>query len=180
MPQIDFFLCQEDERWLVDQCVCLGLQFIPDLNYGSRDYEVLASSDEVLAARGATRLFHLSMPGVSQPPEMRQIDSGQKAGQWFILQRNGGPLIQLFFPTFSRTEVGDQIAAGFLGYHKTYWDLQVQENRATPTSLIGAYRHLAKKIRAKAMHISGKARTYFLFPSVEARVKQGLKLLGVE
>lgn len=180
MPQIDFFLSQEDERWLVDSCLRQGLQLIPSLTYSSRDYEVLDSTGEVLRARDKARLFFLSLPGVSQQLEMREHDSGPKAGQFFIMQRNGGPVIDLFFPTYSRTDVGDQIAAGFLGYHKTYWDLRAHENRATPEALIAAYKDLSRRIRAAARRIVGKERTYFLFPSVDARLEKGLRLVGVE
>ena len=180
MPQIDFFFGSKDERWLVEACVNAGLLFVADKDRSTPEYETLATADSVIHERDAARLFFLLLPAMLGPLEVREHKSSAKSGQFFIMQRNGCPTIDLLFPTRSRGDGGERIASGFLAYHKTYWDLEAEENLPVPEPLLAVYKSLSRAIRARTRKISGKARTYYLSQELESEVEAGLTLMGVD
>jgi hypothetical protein len=180
VPQIDFAIGENEESPLVELILGSGLHFVPDKPYRTANPVIWRDLASVERALRTQRSYFLILPGVSGPFEMWQCDGGVYEGKYFIMQRNGGPYLDILFPIFSRAADGQhQFAAGFIGYYKTYWDPGTSTNLPIPKELLDRYRYFCKEIRSRTSRFKIGRRTYHFSTGILHQVRSGaLKQVG--
>src|SRR5262245_25592270 len=168
MPELDFFLLGTEESRLVAKAIERGLITVPYGPYEAPEYEEIRDVDSFLESRKANRLFFLVSSAYSSSPlEMRRIKKGPNQGLFYIMQRTGGPTIDILFCTVSDRVGVPQIAPGMIGYHKTYWDERRGEDVSAPKAMVDEYNLLKREIKRGSFRLKEKQRTYFVSPETK-------------
>ncbi len=124
-------MADADERALVKAALSLGVRIVPSKDYETSQPVIVSSVEAFEPERAETNLFFLvSDSWLRCPIEVRQYATGPKSGKYFLMQRNGGPSIDLFCPRLEQMTGGPaSIAAGMLGYYSTFWNTATRETR---------------------------------------------------
>jgi len=119
MPQLDFLLSANEERRLVSAAFEQCLRLVPDADYDTPRYVTAGNLIRYCAYRARTQLFFiLADDYVRSPLEFRCFSAGPKPGRYFIMQRNGGPTIDLRAPSQRRESATSEYGSGFADREK--------------------------------------------------------------
>lgn len=181
MPQLDFFLTQDDELEVVDWILSRSAWLIPDRDFATSSCEEVRARDAFLRIKGKARLFFILHDSYYRIPlELRRYGSGPKQGEYFIVQRSGGPALSfLCLPPFVRD--GEQyLPPGMIAYYKTYWNPDRGLNESTPPELVVFYDQLSRVIRQNGQPVRMGPRTLWVGKHARAERAAGMKLVGVD
>jgi hypothetical protein len=163
VAQCDFFMADADEDRLVRWVFSREAVLVPDLDYSTPHYQELRNADTFIDLRSRTNLFFvLHSSFYRRPLELRRYSVGPKAGGYYLMQRNGGPALSLFFPTIYTKEEARYLPAGMVSYFPTFWDPEREENEKTPQELVCFYRSLIAAIKEDAVRRKVGSRTYWI------------------
>lgn len=181
MPEIGFFVSAEDEACLVSQVFAMGGRAVPAVPYLEPTVTLLTDFPAYSSFRGQTNLFFLEFDNFLECPlEMRRVDSGVNAGRYFVLQRNGGPVIDLFVPKEYPTEKGMVLPAGSLGYYPTYWNAAAGSNRPVPAALKTTFAELRRHLQRGATKVRCGQRLFWVGRHTSALRGMAILLQGVD
>jgi len=180
MPAIDFFSDKEDERFLLETLLDLGVKFVPDLHYEGQKISTLDSYDSVLQGRERERHFFLIHPEfTAEPLEVREIAKEGKK-EYFIMPKNGGPALDLLLDTEVPDSTPPTLAPGSLSYYRTFWSNRERMNKPAPSAQKEIYRQFCARVRESFVEIKPGIRRYWIGPGAGLKVKSGWRLLGLE
>lgn len=179
MPELGILLTPAEENALVSHCLSLGAVLIPDIEYHSDRYVEVANNKMFCHYRDITRLFYVVHGSyIVRPLEMRMLHKDGR-DTWYIVQRNGGPSIDLFLTASSSENSGKRVIPGFVAYHKTFWNADASENQEPPLSLIRFYSEIKSAIQAKAIRrVIGK-RAFWVGREMVSLLNSGSAILGL-
>lgn len=184
MPEIEFYMNEQDEQRVTDFLLSSETWIVPDLRYKTAEYSVIRDLDTYLAVRRETmQFFVLHDDWITSPLEMHQYTWQHDGNKYYsVMPRNGGPTID--FEVCNRYEKRGRLyfASGSVSYYTWHWDTRLHERRKPPSSLKDTF----KQIRALVMDgaqkiVTEKAKREYLVCSGAAdEINSGrIKLGGV-
>src|SRR5438874_12294895 len=124
MPQTDAYLCETDIIQVAKLLFQQEAAIIPDLDYSRRELlqiSDLKSLQRLLDDSIPLLLFAVSPKWQRSPLEMQStIKQGKKV--FFVVQKSGGPSIDIFYPRPLEVRGSLAIPHGFVAYHDCYWN----------------------------------------------------------
>lgn len=96
--------------------------------------------------------------------------------KYYIVQRNGGPTIDLFQTGLVEVEGKPALGSGSISYYPTFWNTLTEENQKPPKALAKFYRHIVSRIKANSTKLVRGERVYCIGPGAQKLVEQGLEL----
>lgn len=175
MPQIDFYFSEDDFAKLTETIFARGMVAVPNCNYLTSNYTNLTSLKEFEGATKSCRQFFLTHQAFSFCPlEVRGTVGNDGKEFYYIMPRNGGPTIDLFWAGADTLH----IKVGFLSHYPTYWNPAEETNLRAPKPLIQEYGKLAAFIRKHSEKISGPKRSVYLGPHAKQLRDRGAVLVG--
>jgi hypothetical protein len=178
VPELDFFATNGDEERIVEEALRLGGQFVPDVGWPTKSYESFVTLDEFRAWREKTTLFFILAPVFQHSPlVLHEVPS---KGTYRILQKNGGPSVDLFLPNAACRDGRLLLRAAVIGHHAKYWDPVRQEMVAAPASLRTFYRALVSTIKrgGEKVVLGSVRRRYRVCRDARRAVETGSAALG--
>ena len=180
MPELGLFLSWRDIEEFVEFVLQEGGALVPDLEYESDQYVVIRDSQSFGQLRRETSLFFILNDSYFLSPfEIRRITKRGKV-VFYILQRSGGPTIDLFTGGDFRRSHQHLVGPSSLGYHPTYWNTTTHRNEKSPDSLIIFYKSLVRQIKKGAKRIKPGVRAYWVGKHAQGLVRNGAKPVGYE
>jgi hypothetical protein len=182
MPEIDFFSDDRDENTLVQFIMDQGFYFVPDVSYDFPDYNQFRDWDSYQANRLSTPRFYLLHRDVPVSPLlMHQIRQGWRAGKYALLDREGGPVLDLCCGNAYEKNGFRWLPTCSLSYHPTYVNSDTGQFEKTPKKLRSKYRDIANYIKQHGTMIEqkcigGGTRSYWIMEHARNALRQGSKL----
>jgi hypothetical protein len=179
MAQLDIFLSEVDLESLLALALSRGAVLVPDTRYATDKYDEIADLAPMRRFRPAVKLFFiLHQSYLVTPLEMRQTRSEENSA-WYIMQRNGGPTIDIFCP--GQKESGDRriIGQGYVGYYPTFWNPRTGRNETASPALKAYYALLTKHIRTHAARVALPKRTFWIGLDALRLARLGWSLPGI-
>lgn len=179
MPQADFYLCERD---LLDVAALLfggGGSLVPDLDYKTPDLRTIRDVEDlrrVYRELNPQLFFGISPKWQRAPLTIRGIEKDDRT-VFFILQKNGGPSIDIFCPQPFIANGRLAVAHGFIGYHRCYWNPISGQMEPTPEALKDVYHALRSQLAQGGLKISGKNREIIVTKNTQ---NSGLALIGLK
>lgn len=182
MPQVSMFLDSEDERSLITLLFEKGARIVADLRYDGPAYHQIHDWSGYDKARGKSGLFFVLFDAYERCPlRMFRIEGGHYDGKYSVMQRTGGPTIDLLSSVQYRKDDIDFISDGMLGYHRTYRNTLTDDIEEVPDELVTLFNLVSKEIKKNCAVVKAQGgRTYLIGPHTYQRTKDGRLTLGVD
>jgi hypothetical protein len=112
-------------------------------------------------AKVGALIFVLNPEWQRSPLDLGEI---QKGGQtiYFVMQKTGGPTLDLCAPFEYGSEGNKFIPGGSVGYHSTFWNTLTERNEPAPDALKATYREVVKIIKKGSRLIDRPKRRYIV------------------
>jgi hypothetical protein len=179
MPEIGIILAKREEISLIEHVFSQGSYLVPDLHYPNPEYVKIRSVDDFLHYRQETRLYFMLHENYAiSPLEMRQIEKDGKKS-YFIMQRNGGPSIDLFMTAEFVVDDTTKVAPGFVAYYPTFWNTITHQNQKVPSHLLDAHGEIRKYIRSIAASNKLGKRSYWIGREMSRALDDGTMVLSI-
>lgn len=180
MPELGFYFDDSDLNDFAKRCLTEGAYFVPDHIYTDEKFDKITTFSKFRECRiNGTNLFFILHNSYEDCPfELRPIVKNEVTG-FYILQKNGGPTIDLFCPSSFDKNGTDVIAPGFVAFHSSYWNTTTREEVRAPESIKLWYRMLTKTIKERSMKIRARHRIFMVGQGATARLAEGWQLGGV-
>jgi hypothetical protein len=177
MPQLDFFLSEVERQKFIQYCFKQRCNIIPDQHYESNKYIVVTTLDQYERnCKDKPLLFISSNDFTTYPLELDYFeDKGKK--KYFIIQRHGGPTIDLFCPVIGELEE-NIVGPGFIGIYQFYYR---DKNKYVPNkSLTGYYKLFTTYIKEICEKVKLGQRVFWIGKQTIDKAKKGeIQLLSI-
>ncbi|MBI5764009.1 MAG: hypothetical protein HZA51_10840 [Planctomycetes bacterium] len=152
MPEIDFFFVDNEMEALMDYALGLGFQFTPAIHYVTVPPPQFTERADILQYSPDHPLWHLTRSDYADLPfSMKRLDGGRDVGKYYIVQREGGPMIDLSWSGIRSKDNLPFVCWGNLSHYATFWFPETSEFKRVPDSLRVAFNQLATFIRAHSV-----------------------------
>lgn len=177
MPQIDFYLNENERARFIDYCFKQGCNIIPDLHYDTEKYIVVANMKQYeLHCKECPLLFIVSNKFSAYPLELEQFEKESKK-KYFIRQRHGGPTIDFYSPVLGELE-NNIVGPGYIGIYPFYY--HENEKYIPNKNFIDHYKLFVSYIKESSQKVKLKQRTFWVGKHTIERAKRGaVQLLPV-
>ena len=181
MPEVSLFLDREDERSLVQFIFAQGGRLVSDLQ-SSLEYEAIREWDAFASVRNEQRLFFVLFDLYDESPlRLRMVMGGHDAGKYYVMQRVGGPVINLLTSVQYRKDDVDWVSGGGLSYYPTYENTITGEMEQAPDALVKQYNSIVSHLKKMSKSITGQSgRKYLIGPHTYQLIEDGEMKLGVQ
>jgi hypothetical protein len=176
---MDLFVSEQDLESLAGVVLSNEGLLVPDMRYSAPVYSEIADIPTLRKVRPEARLFFvLHKSYLVTPLEMRCF-SGEGTAMWYIVQRNGGPSIDIFCPGQVETASSKIIGQGYMGYHPTFWNPSTARNEQPPPALKQMYALLQRHIKQHATRVTLAKRTFWIGQDAVRLSRLGWRLHGL-
>ena len=174
MPQTDllFSRAEHDElvRFILEQGAWLVASHLKTAEVQRiRDLGAYRSHADAME-----KLFHIQHRDYEQAPlEVSRVRSADGEEVFYVVQRTGGPTVDLLGPYEFEEDGIPRVAGGFISYYPTFWNPLTQSNEPAPVEQKVFYRTLVKHIKMMATRIKAGKRAYWVGRATLARLRGG-------
>jgi hypothetical protein len=181
MPEISMFLDRDDEHSLIQFILTQGGRLVGDLQ-PSPDYKSIADCDTFSTVRSTGRLFFVLFDSFEESPlRLKRINDGCNSGKYYVMQRVGGPVINLLVSALYRKDNLDWVSGGGLSYYSTYENTITGEMEKPPEALVEQFKFIVSYLKERSKSIVGQSgRKYLIGPHTYQSILEGKLKLGVE
>jgi hypothetical protein len=180
MPELDFYLVEEEELELVQFILDNNAWFVPDLKYDAPEYFRITSLVEFKKVRKAKRhFFVLSSAYLKSPLKLRRVEKG-RAGFYRIEHRVGGPTIDFLGSGTLDRGPTRLIVAGSVSHYPSYYDSLANILVHPPEGLKALYTAIVKRIKRTCFPVRGKSRKYWVGPRAALASASGAIRVGLD
>jgi len=180
LPEIDFFLIDEEQRWLTRQVLELGSELVPDLRYRSEELTIISTEKDFLDAHKQTRLFFLLNPRLTRSPlQLRRIEKGPESF-FYVAPRVGGPTVQFFLGSALGENTNRYLSSSFLSLYPWYENTLSGIREKPSCEFVAYYYAIAALAKGISKKIKPGVRPYWLSSGAEEFVRKGGGLVGLE
>jgi hypothetical protein len=181
MPEITFFFSESELEQLVATILDKGCRFVPTNTTGGPAYEQLADTSSIATARTRERLFHIIHPSYQVCPlRLSPVQRPGEPTRYYVVQKEGGPTINLFFGGTIAENAQVRITDNFLSYHSSFWNFNTGRNEKPTRALIDYYKHFARFIKSNSKILRDKKRTYYASDAARRLIAEGVTVRGLE
>ena len=180
MPEISLYLDTSDDDLVLGWLFDASTELVPDLNYATQEYTVCKTMAEVMQFRPQARYFFALRDDFTALPLEVRHNSSSGRSFYYIMQRDGGPTLDVSLGGEFLKEGPELIGPGSLSHYPTYWHYVDNCNKPAPKPLVTLYRQLTYRIRKTFTRYKTSIRTYWIGPGAVARVRRGTRLVGFE
>jgi len=180
MPQTDFYMVDEDLWRLAEVIFSEGCVVVPDNDLARPVVETLDSVESLMNCRRETRcslFFVLSDAWQKAPVEVRRF-SGETRSGYFVAQKSGGPVIDVYIPPVYEREGKCGIPPGFIAYHGQFWNQVSGQMERPADSLVRFYKRLCKVMQDGAARAVDGKRKYWVTRNALQELASGALLGG--
>lgn len=179
MAQLDFFMLEDETSAFLNYLLDQKCEFIPDLFYESREIRILDNLRSLTSYVPINRLFFIVNKIYSKYPlEMRQVKRAE-GERFYLVQRFGGPTIDLFIPKIIIDEEAKRfISSGFLSIYPSIYTADKQEVKAS-SELKFFYSKVVSYVKRASYKLSTERRTYYISKGTLEEIKAGALPVGV-
>jgi hypothetical protein len=177
MPQIDFFLNEDERIQLIQYAFKIGCKVIPDLHYHNDEFETAIDLESYLKFCSDSPFLFLINKKYSFYPLEFDFYEETNTRIYFIKKRYGGPSIDFFSPIIGEKE-DNTIGPGYIGIYPFYFH---NNRKIVPTKeLTDVYNLLSSFIRKISIKVELVNRIYWVGNTTIKRAKKGgIKLVPI-
>lgn len=125
-----------------------SFEFVPDI-FDTPQPRVYKTKEAIVDYAKQRPLWHLRHHSFSRYPlEIHRIDGGFYEGKYSVLQRSGGPTIDLSWSGVSEVGGKQFVGSGSISHYPTFWNPHTSENERAPEAQRDLYRKITKWIKA--------------------------------
>lgn len=180
MSERTLYMTHEDEKALIGWLLDRGAHLVPDVHYAHEGYQTCDSLEDVARFRSLTRNFFVTHHRFTRG-SLELVRNESKEGQWFfIMPRHGGPAIDLLLAGEFREGNVEYVRPGDVGYYRTYWDPESQENKPAPKEQVSLYRELIQSLKQNYFALQTRHRVFCIGPGAREILRRGGRLVGLE
>lgn len=180
MAEIEFFLENEEILGVVSCLLGMRCSFVPDIHYPSPTITKMSEPLEVQELAATTPHFFVVREDLlGSSLHMREVQTTDQHF-FYIDPRTGGPSLQFFWGRSSEKDNRRYLSASWLSYYDWYIDGMTGERKKVPSAIVEIYSEFAKVIRTSYRRIQPSKRRFFVSPTVESMVREGMVLVGLE
>ena len=182
MPELEFFFVDSEMDSFLEYIWECGFDLIPNLHF-SRPKPVKCKTRAQVCKyeEVATSLFFLLREDFTKLPlEMVRLDGGCDEGKYFIMQREGGPAIHLFWSGVQEYEGVRFVRGGDISHYASYWNPQTDQFEKAPQAQRDAYRELTQYIKAHSVESENPPPKHLSLPSGSVVLKYTSVRIGKE
>lgn len=155
MPQLDYVFVDSEMAELVGFLLEEGFGFMPDFQYEEPRPRILESAEEILHYMLDEPKWFLCHESFTAYPLKMSAGLSGSAGPFSIVQRNGGPLIDLW-RSGVRTHQGIEFAGrGHIAHYPSFWYEPAEDMIRAPDAQRAAYKRICQFITKHS--VPGKA-----------------------
>ena len=178
MAQLDFLMVGNEINSFLAHLIDLKCKFIPDSFYESKEFQILKDVNSIISNSLSNRLFLVINEVYSKHPlEMREVNRIE-GSRYYVVQRSGGPTIDLFLPKIIQDEGSQFLSSGFIAIFPYIYTLDNQKIKASP-ELKGFYSRIESYIKKGAYKLKTKHRTYYTSKNALDEIKAGILPVGI-
>jgi hypothetical protein len=175
MPQADILFRRADYENVVQFAFELGAWLVPS-HLRTAGVVRIGKIDEYWnRVNDGEKLFHIQHQTFEVCPlEVRRVRSNEGEDRFYVMQRNGGPTVDLLGP-YEFEELGrNRVGGGFISYYPSFWNTETQSNESAPVEQKRFYSALLRYLKSNAIKSPAGRRTYWVGRSVAAGFRDGL------
>jgi hypothetical protein len=178
MPQLDFYLDEDDKLDFMSFVFSEGGYIIPALNYDKPIYTVIKSSDQYRPFVNRSILFFIVHDSYFKYPLTWETVNKEGKEVFYIPQRTGGPTIDFYSPGLIDGTGVRIIGQGNISYYPSYQNLLQRSNVEAPESQRAFYKKISSQIK-RGFAIKLSKRTYWVGNKTLESLRGGSKLMNV-
>jgi hypothetical protein len=181
MAELKVFLTTQDFEDMIRFVFELGGKIIPDLSYDVSAYREMNSFQEFRQLRlDAKLLFVVHEDWFDEPLEMKPFKNSSGQTNYFIVQKSGGPTIDIFFNGEIHKDGHRFVGSGFIGYHNKYWSATRTAYRPQPDGLKSFSRSLVKEVKKRGTKTKGQKFVYWAGQHAQQELESGNLKISIE
>jgi hypothetical protein len=175
MPQSDLLFSRAEHEDLVRFVLEQGAWLVPSRLTSPNPTQITGIGSYRNYVDRAERLFHIQHQEFTRAPlEVRHVRSAEGQDIYYVMQRSGGPTVDLLGP-YNLEEGGRaRVGGGFISHYPTFWNPITQLNEQAPVEQKAFYGRLVKYIKCHAVRTKAGKRTYWTGLSTAAGLRNGL------
>lgn len=178
MAQLDFLMVGNEINSFLSHLIDLKCKFIPDSFYESTEFQILKDVNSIMDNSLSNRLFFVINEVYSKHPlEMREVNRVEGL-RYYVVQRSGGPTIDLFLPKIIQDEGNQFLSSGFIAIFPYIHSINNDKIKASP-ELKDFYAKIEAYVKKGACKLKTKHRTYYTSKSALDEIKAGILPVGV-
>jgi hypothetical protein len=180
MAEIEVFATDDETvqlaKWLLDQ----GCELIPDSHYETGRPQQLTDLAAIQTiSQTSPHFFAVRSDWVESPLRAREVNANDKHF-FYIDPRTGGPTMEFYWGRDFEKEGCRHLSASWLSFNIWYEDSLTGERKKPPETLRRFYAEFAKNVRSGRRRIKPGVREFWISPRIEALVRDGTVLIGLE
>jgi hypothetical protein len=169
--QTDIVFGDKDIQHLFKYLLEQGAKFVPDIRYTSPRYQELDTLKAIMASRQMSKfLFVVHHCYTRYPLEMRRFKNHT---DYYIVQRNGGPSLDLFCPGLISQTGKSILGQGFIGCYPTFWNPVSEHNEKSPSELLAFYHDAVRWIKRVSIRKTTKKRIFYVGQEAHNLIMRG-------
>jgi hypothetical protein len=175
MPELNVFITPEDFLDIAEGCLAAGCRLIPDCHYDSPNYRELRTIEEIrqeLPNPWLQGWFVVSQRWERCPLEMGSFERDGNR-RYSVMQRNGGPTLDIFHRRPVKKPNGTLLPATLLAYYSTFWNWHTEENERPSEELVACYQLLTRKIKQNSYRVQPMKHIFWIS---HRAAKSGMRL----
>ena len=181
MAELKVFLTNRDFEDFIRFVFELGGKIIPDLSYDVPAYcEIEKFSEFQKLQLDAKLLFVVHEDWFDEPLAMKPFKNRSGQTKYFVVQKSGGPTIDIFFNGEFEKNGHRFVGSGFVGYHSKYWSAARTAYIPQPEGLRSFYRSLVKEIKKRGTKTTGSRLVYWAGQHAQQPLESGNLEIAIE
>ena len=178
MPQLDFYLEEQDKIALMTFIFSEGGYIIPLINYTQPSFTTIRSIEDYLPFVNQSLSFFIGHDSYFIYPLTWGSLEKQGTEYFYLRQRIGGPTLDFYSPGFINKTGVHFIGQGNISYYPSFQNSEEGTNLQPPEELRLLYKKLCIRIK-KSVAIKLDKRTYWVGENAIVSLRNGVKLMNV-
>lgn len=180
MPEIEFFATEEEiidlVAWLLDR----RCEFIPDLHYDTGSFDRIDELTTIQRlAKSVAQFYVVQQDLIRSPLELREVTTADKHF-FYIDPRTGGPTLLFYWGRQFERDGRTHLSTTHFSYYPWYENSLSRAREKPARALRNLFTEFAKAVHLARRKIKPGKREFWISPTVERLVRDGLVLVGLE